>query len=204
MKNIIPAITMLFCGIILINACAVSKNSIVIQKSDNENLNPVPAVCFVQLNDGSTKQYTSLKLITGVLTTPYLLADDKIIINTKDIKAYQDKNGYAVCAKLLISKKNSYVAVETLPGFAVKVLSGKLNVYCRKYYNGANSVQEYFIQNGSDGDIVSFSGDVLKNMVKEDAKALEYFNSKLKVSPKSKKMLATVQIFNNGQFITSN
>lgn len=204
MKNIIPAITLLFCAAILLFACAVSKNSIVIQKSNSENTNAEPVGCFVQLNDGSTKQFASLELVTGVLTTPHLLGDSKIIINSKDIKAYQDKNRYAVSAKLLTSNKAGYVAVEALPGFAVKVLSGKVNVYCRKYYNGSNTAEEYFLQYGSDGNIIAYSGDVLINMVKEDTKALEYFNSKSKVSPKSKKILVTIQMFNNGQLITRN
>ncbi len=118
--------------------------------------------------------------------------------------AYQNTRHYAVAAKILTSTKNGKVAVETLPGFAVKVLSGKVNVYSRKYYNGGNTAEEYFLQNGNDGYIVAYSKDVLKSMLKEDTKALEFFNSKTKVSPKSKKLLTAVQMYNNGQLITKN
>ena len=172
--------------------------------AEAENKSEIPGLCFVQMNDGSIKQYGSLKLVTGVLKTPHLLADDKVIINSKDIMAYQSNRHYAVAAKILTSTKKGYVAVETLPGFAVKVISGKLNVYSRKYYNGANTVDEYFLQSGNDGYIIAYTKDVLKSILKEDAKALEYFNSKSKVLPKSKKLFATVEMYNNSQMVTKN
>lgn len=193
-----------FCSIVItLNSCVSSKNSVVLTNAE-KNTNEPGASCFVQLNDGTIKQYSSLKLVTGVLTTPHLLADNKVIIHSKDIMAYQNTRHYAVAAKILTSTKNGKVAVETLPGFAVKVLSGKVNVYSRKYYNGGNTAEEYFLQNGNDGYIVAYSKDVLKSMLKEDTKALEFFNSKTKVSPKSKKLLTAVQMYNNGQLITKN
>ena len=204
MKQIIPSITV-FCSIvIMLNSCAVGKNAVDNPKAEAENKSEIPGLCFVQMNDGSIKQYGSLKLVTGVLKTPHLLADDKVIINSKDIMAYQSNRHYAVAAKILTSTKKGYVAVETLPGFAVKVISGKLNVYSRKYYNGANTVDEYFLQSGNDGYIIAYTKDVLKGMLKEDAKALEYFNSKSKVLPKSKKLFATVEMYNNSQMMTKN
>ena len=204
MKQIIPSITV-FCSIvIMLNSCAVGKNAVDNPKAEAENKSEIPGLCFVQMNDGSIKQYGSLKLVTGVLKTPHLLADDKVIINSKDIMAYQSNRHYAVAAKILTSTKKGYVAVETLPGFAVKVISGKLNVYSRKYYNGANTVDEYFLQSGNDGYIIAYTKDVLKGMLKEDAKALEYFNSKSKVLPKSKKLFATVEMYNNSQMVTKN
>lgn len=202
MKTIIPAIAVLLCGTILLNSCVVSKNSITLDQV--KNITEGPASCFVQLNDGSFKQFTNLKLVTGILTTPHLLGDDKVVINAKDIIAYQNNRHYAVSSKILTSTKTANVSVETLPGFAVKVLSGKLNVYCRKYYNGSNTAEEYFLQNGSDGYIVSYSKEVMKSMLKEDAKASEYFNSRTKESSRSKKILAAVQIYNAGQMMTKN
>ena len=204
MKKFIPAIAVLLSTTILANSCAVSKNSIDQQKNEVRNDNEVSAGCFVQLNDGSIKQFTTLKLVTGLLTTPHLLGDGKVVINAKEIMAYQNAKHYAVSAKILTSKKSANVSVETLPGFAVKVLSGKLNVYCRKYYNGANTSDEYFLQNGNDGYIIAYSKEALKTMLKEDAKAFEFFNSKAKVSPKSKKLLAAVEMYNSGQLITKN
>jgi hypothetical protein len=205
MKNFIPAIAVLVSAGILLNSCAVSKNSITQQQTETKIVNETTsASCFIQLNDGSIKQFTTLKLVTGVLTTPHLLGDGKVVINSKEIIAYQNDKHYAVSAKILTSKKSANVSVETLPGFAVKVLSGKLNVYCRKYYNGANTSDEYFLQNGNDGYIIAYSKDVLKTMLKEDAKASEFFNSKAKVSPKAKKILAAVEMYNSSQLMTKN
>jgi len=75
------------------------------QNSPDENLNDGPLTCFVQLNDGAIQNYSTLKLVTGVFVTPHLLADNKIIINSGDIIAYQNKEHYAVTAKILTSKK---------------------------------------------------------------------------------------------------
>jgi hypothetical protein len=204
MKKIIPAFAVLLCCTALLNSCTVSKNSITINNADVKNTNDLSAPCFIQLNDGTIRQFTNLKLVTGVLTTPHLLADEKEIINGKDILAYQNHKHYAVSAKSLTSTKNGMIAAETLPGFAVKVLAGKLNVYCRRYYNGGNTAEEYFLQNGNDGNIISYSKAVLKNMIKEDTKALEYFNGKSKILPKSKRILAAVEMYNNGQMMTKN
>ncbi len=204
MKTITPVLAVLLCGTILLNSCAVSKNSIALQNAEIKNVTEGAVSCFVKLNDGTIKQFTTLKLVTGVLTTPHLLGDDKVIINSKDIIAYQNNRHYAVSSKILTSTKSANVSVETLPGFAVKVLSGKLNVYARKYYNGNNTVDEYFLQSGNDGYIVAYSKTMMKSMLKEDAKALEYFNSKTKVSPTSKKILTAVEIYNNGQMMTKN
>ena len=204
MKNFIPAIAVLISITTLLNSCAVSKNSTDQQQTAVKNENETSSTCFVQLNDGSIKQFTTLKLVTGVLTTPHLLGDGKEVINAKDIIAYQNDKQYAVSAKILTSKKSANVSVETLPGFAVRLLSGKLNVYCRKYYNGANTANEYFLQNGNDGYIVAYSKDVLKSMLKDDMNAMAFFNSKTKVSPQSKKLLAAVEIYNKGQMMTKN
>lgn len=204
MKKTIRSIAVLGSIVIFLNSCAVSKHSVADPKTDIENTNKATSTCFVQLNDGSIQEYVTLKLVTGVLVTPHLLADNKIVINSKNIIAYQNEKHYAVSAKILTSTKNCRVAVETLPGFAVKVITGKLNVYTRKYYNGGNTVIEYFVQHGDEGYIVSYSKDILKSMLKEDAKASEYFNSNTNISTKSKKLLAAVEIYNNNQLLTKN
>lgn len=205
MKNHITAIAALFCASALFHSCAVSENASIVKKEDAENNNHISKTCFVQLNDGSIKQYHSLKLVTGVFSTPHLVADDNQVINTRDIIAYQDKKHYAVSAKLLTSKKSGAVAVETLPGFAVKILSGKLNLYSRRYYNGANTTEEYFLQEGEEGHIIAYSKEALKIMLGEDKKALYYFNSKTKKSAQSKIIIATVAMYNgNTHLLTKN
>lgn len=204
MKKLIPAIAVLLCTAVLLNSCAAGKNSVNAQLTASTNLHDASTTCFVQMNDGTIKQFTTLKLVTGVLTTPHLLGDGKVVINAKEIIAYQNDSHYAVSSKILTSKKSASVAAETLPGFAVKVLSGKLNVYCRKYYNGASTSDEYFLQNSSDGYIVAYSKVVLKIMLKDDINASAFFNSKAKVSPMSKKILSAVEIYNKGQMMTKN
>lgn len=202
MKTIKPVLAALLCGTILLNSCTVSKNSTSIDEI--KTITEGSASCFVKLNDGTIKQFTTLKLVTGVLTTPHLLGDDKVVINSKDIIAYQNNKHYAVSSKILTSTKSANVSVETLPGFAVRVLSGKLNVYARKYYNGSNTADEYFLQSGNDGYIIAYSKTVLKNMLKEDVKASEYLNSKTKVTSRSQKMLTAVEMYNSGQMMTKN
>jgi hypothetical protein len=200
MKKLLPAFAVLLCAVFL-NSCGVT-NSVTVQTPDHPTEGN--KTCFVQFNDGTVKQYSSLKLVTGVLVTPHLLADNKIVVNSKDIMAYQDSRVYAVSSKIITSNKKSKVAVDALPGFAVKLISGKLNVYSRKYYNGGHTVEEFFLQQGNDGFIVAYSKEVLKSMLKEDQKALEFFNNKTKVSPWSKKLIAAVEIYNGGTMITKN
>jgi hypothetical protein len=204
MKTIVPAIAVLLGATILLNSCSVNKNAVETQKSEVKNETEGSSGCFVELNNGTYKQFTTLKLVTGVLTTPHLLGDDKVVVYAKDIIAYQNNKHYAVSSKILTSTKTGTVSVETLPGFAIRVLSGKLNVYSRKYYNGANTAEEYFLQNGDEGYIVAYSKNLLKSMFNEDQKAWEFFTSKTKVSPKSKKLLTAVEMHNSTQFMSKN
>lgn len=204
MKHTIHTMAVLFCTAIFLHSCAVSKNPIIIPQAKDDVATENTRGCFVQWNDGTIQQFSSLKLVTGVLVAPHLLADNKTVINAKDIMAYQDTRQYVVSAKIVTSSKKSKVAADALPGFAVKVVSGKLNVYCRKFYNGVNTTEEYFLQNGEEGYIVAYSKEVMKSMLKENPKALEYFNSKSKSSPRSKKLLTAVEMYNTGELLSKN
>ncbi len=204
MKTSIPLVALVCSTAFLLNSCAISNNAVVQHKPDVENAVEGKSTCYVELTDGTIKQYSSLKLVTGVLITPHLLADNKIIINSKDIKAYQNDKHYAVSPKTLVTAKISYVATQTLPGFAVRIAKGKLNIYSRKYYNGGNTVDEYFLQSGNDGQIIAYSPKIMNDLVKDNAKASDYYNSKIKISPKSKKLLATADIYNNSQMLSKN
>jgi hypothetical protein len=205
MKKAIPVIALLCISVFLLNSCGTNKNSYGVCR-----MVPVEAKvetggdCYVLLNDGTVQHYSTLKLVTGVLVTPHLLADNRIVINAKDIKAYQNNRHYAVSATTLKTVKSSYVAVETLPGFAIRIVQGKLNVYQRKFYNGSNTVDEYFLQTGNDGEIIAFSSKVMKELLKDNPKALDYYNSKVKVSPKSKKLMVTAAMYNNGELLSKN
>lgn len=204
MKKSVPAIALLCTAIILFTSCAISKNSVYEPKPETEKKKEGNSSCYVIKTDGSTQYYSSLKLVTGVFITPHLVADNNIVINAKDVLVYQDKQRYAVSQKLLATSKTSYVATETLPGFAVRVVSGKLNVYTRKFYDGRNIVKEYFLQSGDEGQIIAYSSELMRDLVKDNVTASDYFNNKVKISPRSKKLMATADIYNNSQLLSKN
>ena len=142
MRKAIPTIALLCITAIFLNSCGTNKNSYGVCRMVPVDAKVETGSCFVLFNDGTVQHYSTLKLVTGVLITPHLLADNRIVIQAKDIKAYQDNQRYAVSSSSLKTVKTSYVAVETLPGFAVRLVQGKLNVYSRKFYNGSNAVDE--------------------------------------------------------------
>jgi len=204
MRKSIPSIALVCISLFMLDSCAITQNSVDQSMNETESSGPVSSSCYVIKTDGSTQLYSSLKLVTGVLVTPHLVADKNTVINAKDVLAYHDGKRYAVSQKLLSTKKISYVAAETLPGFAVRIAMGKLNIYSRKYYNGNTTITEYFVQNGDEGQIIAYSPAVMKELVKDNARASEYYNSKVKVSPKSKKLMVTADIYNNPQYISKN
>ncbi|MBX2933132.1 MAG: hypothetical protein KF825_02740 [Ferruginibacter sp.] len=51
---------------------------------------------------------------------------------------------------------------------------------------------------------IPFITDVMKAILKDNAKALTYYNSNIKVSPVSKKILAAAEIYNNGELLSKN
>jgi hypothetical protein len=205
MKKSLPGFALLCISIFSLGSCATTQNSVIQPKTATEETNEFSASCYVVKNDGSTQQFTSLRLVTGVLITPHLLADNKTVIEAKDVLAYSDGRRFAVSQKLLNTKRTSYVAVETLPGFAVRITQGKLNIYSRKYYNGATAVTEYFIQPGDEGEILAYTPAAMKELIKDNNLAADYFNSKVKVSPRAKKLLVTANMYNNpGQYLSKN
>lgn len=204
MKKAIPSFAA-FCGVILLlHSCSIGKNASITTNSDEILHKESSFSCFVTANDGTVKQFTSLKLITGLFITPHLLADGKTVIYAKDIVAYHDGRYYAVSDKVLTSSKTSYVASEALPGFAQRIASGKLNIYQRKFYNGNNTVDEYFLQHGNDGEIVAYSTSAMKSILKDNTKAFDYFNSNTKVSSLAKKILFTAQLYNSSDYFSKN
>lgn len=204
MKKTLYAIVAFICIVIFLDACMSSKD--VSRKSDTEFTKPENGICFVQLNDGSIRYYASLKLVTGLLKTPYLLADTKTRINPGEITSYFDGIHYAVSQKTFCCGRLSYIALETLPGFAIRVVKGKLNVYAKKYFNGQKAVDEYYLQSG-DGKIMAYSPETMNQLVKDNAEAYNFFNSFKTKKAKNmmpKRLLATADIYNNGQLNARN
>lgn len=157
------------------------------RKADIEQSKEAVNTCFIEMNDGTIKHYKSLKLITGVMKTPYLLADGKLHINAKEIKAYQNNDYYAISQQGFTSGRRTYIAKEALPGFAIRIAKGKVNVYTKKYYNGVAAVDEYFVQMGDDGQVLAYTTETMNLMVKDDPEALDFFMAKKYNTPKSKK-----------------
>lgn len=160
------------------------------------------STCFVQRNDGTINYYQTLELVTGPFKTPYLLADGKTKIKASEITAYQSQQLYAISQKSFFSKKKSKVATETLPGFAVRLAKGRLNVYCAKTFNGQYAVDAFYIQSG-DGKILPYSAELLGEVVKDNPQAYDFFTSEDNNSKLPEKISTTAQIYNTGTFATT-
>lgn len=202
MKKSVPSLLALVCLLVFFNFCALSKDPV--EKKPGIETPKEGLSCFVELKDGSIKQYTSLELVTGVFKTPHLLADGSIIIKSDEITAYQNKEYYAISQKKINSLKPSKVAVDALPGFAIRVAKGKLNVYSLKYYNGHNTTHKFYLQAGEDGEILLYTPKLLNELVKDSNEACSYFNDKNKDVANSNKLLATIDIYNNSKLISKN
>ena len=156
------------------------------------------------MKDGKIVYYKTLELKKGVFTSPHLLADGKIKIMPSEIVAYQNNEHYAVSQSTFKSGRKSYVAVETLPGFAVRVVRGKLNIYCKQYFNGRAAIDEFYIQAGTEGKIYVYSPELMKQLIKDNVEALSYFNQTEEEKEFSKKLQATAQLYNNGLLMSKN
>ncbi len=190
MKNTLRIFPLLSVSLVVLASCSSSKESMVQRKADIQSSKEAAISCFVQMNDGSIRYFSSLKLVTGLFMTPHLLGDGKIKIKADAIKAYQNKDHYAISQSAIASGRRSYVAVESLPGFAVRILKGEINVYSKQYYNGSAAVDEFFLQSGESGPIVAFSTELMKEMTRENPAALDLFSNKKYLSAVSKKSLA--------------
>lgn len=187
MKKILIPATIAVSMVISLASCNSSKASMADRKQDIELSRETTASCFVQMNDGTIRKFTTLKLKTGVLKAPHLLGDDSVKIGAKDILAYQNHAHYAISQKNFVSGHKTYVATETLPGFAIRIAKGNINVYTKKYYNGTAAVDEYFVQKGTDGSVLAYTAETMNLLVKDDAEALDFFMTKKYSTPKSKK-----------------
>ena len=202
MKTIVPKVHILLCVFFLVSFTAKS-----------ESLNVLPTVidlpngeyngCFVQYTDGTVKQFGTLKLVTGIFKTPHLVADDSVVIYAAELKAYQNENGYAVSQKGFAGDKKTFVAKDVLPGFAVRIVKGHLNIFSVKYYNGQNITERLFVQHG-DGEITACTHELMEELVKESSDAVAVLHSKNKTLSAAKKILAAAEVFNSTKLIANN
>jgi hypothetical protein len=154
--------------------------------------------CFVQYNNGLFKNFKSLVLIRGIGQSPHLLADKQIRIYTDDIICYQNEDHFALSADgFLKGGHNSKIASETLPGFAVRIMKGKLNIYVKKYKSGPRVVDEFFFQGGNQREVIVYTPDLMESLIRKMPQALEFYNEYKKQLPKTKELIATAHIFNH-------
>lgn len=203
MKRQLLLLVAIGCTITSMQSCAVSSAS----QSDRDAAVKEPketrAECFVEMKDGSIRHFKSLKLVTGVFSSPHLLGDGKTKISSADIKAYQNSEHYAISQEMFKDNTRSKSAVETLPGFAVRIAKGKLNIYCKKYFNGTGTAEQLFVQK-EDGDITEFTPELMTALLKDHPEAAEYFQSSKKMTPVSKRLQATVALINNESLLSVN
>jgi hypothetical protein len=195
MKTAMSRLAALFCLFVFLNSFSANPTD----KQPKEALS-----CFVEYNDGTIKQFTTLELVTGLFKSPHLLADGEIVIKADEIKAYQDKVHYAISQKVFTELRLSKVAVDALPGFAIRIAQGKLNVYSLKFYNGHNATEKLFVQSGDSGQIVACTPELLKELIKDNADATAYLNTNEKKPAEVKKMIEAVDMYNTSALITKN
>lgn len=202
MKTTVPFFTAMLCFCLNFN---VTANSNPVSKYYvTEEPNGDYTGCFVQYADGSVKRFTTLKLVTKMFKIPHLLADDSVIIYAPQLKAYQNEGGYAVSQNEFGNGKKTFVAKDVLPGFAVRVVKGYLNVFSIKYYNGQNVTEKLFVQHLNDKEIVLCTPELLETLLKDNADALTVLSENNKALSGIKKLLAAVEVFNNSKLLSKN
>lgn len=192
-------ISMLFCS------CMGSKQASIERKiAMSESKFSPPAECFVVMNDGTLKNYTTLKLVTSLYKAPHLLADGKTRIYSNEITAYQNKKHFAVNANgFSVGGHKSSLAIETLPGFAVRIASGHLNVYIKKYRINGKVIDEYYLQE-NEGQVLVYTPELMDALIKNNPEALQFFNSNKKRIKLTKELKATAKIYNDAYFNEGN
>lgn len=203
MKTSVPFVTALLC-IFSSLTFTVNGRNLVEKNLKTELPSGEYTGCFVQFTDGTIQEYKTLKLVTGIFKTPHLVANDSIVIYASQVSAYQNEECFAVSQKEFGENKKTLVAKDALPGFAVRVVTGRLNVFSIKFYNGHNTTEKLFIQNGAKGDITACTHELLEELIKENADAVSILHVKSKPLNDPKKFLAAVEAFNNSKLISKN
>ncbi|MEO6670420.1 MAG: hypothetical protein ABIN36_13140 [Ferruginibacter sp.] len=204
MKRPLLLILWLFAALCFMGSCASTKEAAFDRKMALQNSKIDSTECFVQLVDGTIKNYATLKLVTSVYKSPHLLADGKTKIYPHEIISYQNKSHFAVNAGgFSYGGHKSNIAVETLPGFAVRIASGRLNVYIKKYKTNGKVVDEYYLQEGA-GQVLAYSPELMDALIKNSAEALDFFNNHKRHVKLTKQLKLTASIFNNAYFNKEN
>lgn len=202
MKNLFNAIASLALLTVLNSSCS---KTICAYKTDSFKASKVSSSSsFVKLKNGRTVYYNKLEIIKGVFTAPHLLANENIKIKPSEIEAYQIEDHYAVSQKYIMNGHKSAVAVDALPGFAKRVVKGKLNVYSKKYFNGRFATDEFFLQSENDSRIYAYTPELFKQMIEDNKDALNYYCKEIVDVDASKKITTTAEMYNQAVYITRN
>lgn len=201
MKTSVPKVPALLCMFFLLN---ISVNAKTHFPKPLELPNAEYNGCFVQFTDGTVKQFATLKLVTGIFKTPHLLADDSISIFADQVKAYQNENGFAVSQKEIGDKTKTLVAKDVLPGFALRIVKGHLNIFSIKFYNGQNATEKLFVQHGTEGQITVCTHELLEELVKENTDAVAVLHTKNKQMNITKKIVAAAEVYNSYKLLSKN
>ena len=195
--------------ILLLTSWSIQKNTSNHFLIDKNNPLDKAGSVFVVYKDGRIVSYQTLKLVRGVFSSPHLLADGKIKINPSEINIFQNEEQYAISQSLISDGRKSALALETLPGFAVRLVKGPLNLYSKKYNNGGVVINEYFIQLGNDGKIQKYNPALMKSLIKDNPETSTYFSEKLSLLEDLDLLKSTVSLYNktvdlNETFASSN
>ncbi len=198
MKKLLPLVFVMICPVFTMGIFAQANTETHLDTKET-------AKCFVEYNDGSIKEFQKLQLVTAMFKSPRLIADDNIIINPEEIKAYNDSKGrYAISSKLFEDAKETYVATAALNGFAYRMVKGKINVFALKYYNGRVTALKYYLQQGNKKAFVPYSAETLAAMIKDDAGAAQFCNNNEPDKNAGKFLTSVVEIYNsNAQTVTA-
>ncbi len=159
--------------------------------------------CFVEFVNGEIKKFSSIKLITGVFVSPYLLADGSIKIQPAQVKAYKDNRFYAVAQREFYTQGKGHISTHVLPGFAIREIKGNLNLYSLQFYNLGTVHKKFFIQNGADGKIVPYSEELLAEYFKDNEEVLAHINKHRK-KINNKELISLVENYNSASSISKN
>lgn len=187
MKTKWPLLSIGIAAALALSSCATNQHAAIQRKQDIVSSKDQDMPCFVQWKDGKKQHFQQLELVTGMFKTPYLLADDKLRIQQDQIIAYQNSEHYAVSQNTFANGRKSYIAVETLPGFAIRVAKGKFNLYAKKFNKGQHTGEEYYIQEGDKGPIYACTNEVMEELLLKDPESFDFVFSKVMYAQKAKK-----------------
>ncbi len=203
MKNLKLSVLGVAC-LVALASCSTTQNIAAITEANEEPIDFTQSPsCIVYHTDGTVATYHRLKLVTGVLKTPYLLADNAIKLEPETIHAYESNGVYALSQKSFATGARGRIATRVLPGFAVKEVSGPINLYSLQVSNNNYITKKYFLQKGDNGVVVPYTATVLKDWFGNNTSIANFVKNKQKKINEAE-LIAIIQHCNMQQDLTFN